>query len=109
MFQTKTNSFFFKYVVFSALCVTLTLFTFMSPIKKCTTRRPNIHEIDGPAPLYVANVLRNKRLEYAIRQHQTPTHLNYHGTDEVDVDDIIINNLSEESPIRGNRNRNIHT
>lgn len=96
-------------ILFSALCVTLTLFTFMSPIKKCTTRRPNIHEIDGPAPLYVANVLRNKRLEYAIRQHhQTPTHLNY-GTDEVDVDDIIINTLDEESPFRNNRNRNIHT
>lgn len=92
----------------SALCVTLTLFTFMSPIKKCTTRRPNIHEIEGPAPVYVANVLRNKRLEMAIRQHQTPTHANY-GTDEVDVDDVIINNLNEESLIRGNRTRNIHT
>lgn len=81
----------------------------MSPIKKCTTRRPNIHEIDGPAPVYIANVLRNKRLELAIRQHQTPTHANYHGTDEVDVDDVVINNLNEDTPIRGNRMRNIHT
>lgn len=77
----------------------------MSPIKKCTTRRPNIHEIDGPAPVYVANVLCNKRLELAIsqsqsqNQNQTP-HLNY-GSDEVDVDDIVINNMNEEVPIRG--------
>lgn len=92
----------------SALCVTLTLFTFMSPIKKCTTRRPNIHEIDGPVPVYVANVLRNKRLESAIRHHQTPVHANY-GTEEVDVDDVIINNLNEESLIRNNRTHNIHT
>lgn len=81
----------------------------MSPIKKCTTRRPNIHEIDGPAPVYIAHVLRNKRLELAIRQHQTPTHANYQGTDEVDVDDVVINNLNEDTPIRGNRMRNIHT
>lgn len=80
--------------------MTLTLFTFMSPIKKCTTRRPNIHEIDGPAPVYVANVLRNKRLVMAINQHRphTPTHRTY-GSDEVDIDDIII--INEESPIRG--------
>lgn len=57
----------------------------------------------------MAPVLRNKRLELAIKQHQTPTHASY-GTDEVDIDDIIINNLGEESPIRGNRMmRNIHT
>lgn len=74
----------------------------MSPIKKCTARRPNIHEIDGPAPVYVANVLRNKRLVMAINQHQTntPTHRNY-GSDEVDIDDITISNVNEESPIRG--------
>lgn len=90
--------------------MTLTLFTFMSPIKKCTTRRPNIHEIDGPAPVYVAPVLRNRRLELAIKQHQTPSHANY-GTDdiEVDIEDVIINNLNEESPIRSNRMYNIHT
>lgn len=74
----------------------------MSPIKKCTTRRPNILEIDGPTPVYVANVLQNKRLVMAINQYQThtPTHRNY-GSDEVDIDDIIINNINEESPIRG--------
>lgn len=80
----------------------------MSPIKKCTTRRPNIHEIDGPAPLYIAPVFLNKNIERVIRQHQTPIRTKY-GTDEVDIDDIIIDNLNEDSPIRGNRMRNIHT
>lgn len=72
----------------------------MSPIKKCTTRRPNIHEIDGPAPVYKAPVLRNKRLLTVINQHnvRTPTHRTY-GSDEVDVEDIIINDMNEESPI----------
>lgn len=65
----------------------------MSPIKKCTTRRPNIHEIDGPAPVYVANVLRNKRLALATNQ---PQHLGY-GSDEIDVDQFI----NEEAPMRG--------
>lgn len=72
----------------------------MSPIKKCTTRRPNIHEIDGPAPVYIANVLRSKRLILAINQNYIPPR-NY-GSDEVDVDDIFINSLNEdETPIRG--------
>lgn len=73
----------------------------MSPIKKCTTRRPNIHEIDGPAPVYKAAVLRSKRLLMVINQNQTqtPVHRTY-GTDEVDIDDININNIDEESPIR---------
>lgn len=73
----------------------------MSPIKKCTTRRPNIHEIDGPAPVYKADVLRNKRLLMVINQNQTqtPIHRTY-GTDEVDIDDINIGNINEESPIR---------
>ncbi|XP_030372439.1 CSC1-like protein 2 [Scaptodrosophila lebanonensis] len=43
-----------------SLAVTLTLFTFMSPIKRCaSTRRPSIVEIAGPAPAYVPDVLKD--------------------------------------------------
>ncbi|XP_055917164.1 calcium permeable stress-gated cation channel 1 [Eupeodes corollae] len=42
-----------------ALCVTIVLFTFMSPIKRCTAaKRPSIVEMTGPAPLYIADVLK---------------------------------------------------
>lgn len=47
-------------VLLVSLCVTLTLFTFMSPIKRCTMRRPSIPEGAGPSPTYVADVLQNK-------------------------------------------------
>ncbi|XP_022223869.2 calcium permeable stress-gated cation channel 1, partial [Drosophila obscura] len=43
-----------------SLAITLTLFTFMSPIKRCAaTRRPSIVEIAGPAPVYVPDVLKD--------------------------------------------------
>jgi len=43
-----------------SLAITLTLFTFMSPIKRCAaTRRPSIVEIAGPAPIYVPDVLKD--------------------------------------------------
>lgn len=42
-----------------ALCVTIVLFTFMSPIKRCTAaKRPSIVEISGPVPVYIADVLK---------------------------------------------------
>uniref|UniRef100_A0A1A9ZQV5 Uncharacterized protein n=1 Tax=Glossina pallidipes TaxID=7398 RepID=A0A1A9ZQV5_GLOPL len=45
-------------VLVAALIITLTLFTFMSPIKRCTqARRPSIVEMAGPAPVYIPNVL----------------------------------------------------
>ncbi|XP_005179121.1 calcium permeable stress-gated cation channel 1 [Musca domestica] len=41
------------------LIITLTLFTFMSPIKRCTqARRPSIVEIAGPTPVYIPDVLK---------------------------------------------------
>lgn len=41
------------------LIITLTLFTFMSPIKRCTqARRPSIVEMAGPTPVYIPEVLK---------------------------------------------------
>ncbi|XP_059620256.1 calcium permeable stress-gated cation channel 1 [Phlebotomus argentipes] len=45
-------------VLVISLCVTLTLFAFMSPIKRCTTRPPTIVEAEGPSPVYTPDVLR---------------------------------------------------
>lgn len=46
-------------ILIIALVLTLTLFTFMSPIKRCTSaRRPSIVEMAGPAPIYIADVLK---------------------------------------------------
>lgn len=45
-------------VLIATLVITLTLFTFMSPIKRCTqARRPSIVEMAGPAPVYIPDVL----------------------------------------------------
>ncbi|XP_037952355.1 calcium permeable stress-gated cation channel 1 [Teleopsis dalmanni] len=61
-----------------ALIVTLTLFTFMSPIKRCTSaRRPSIVEMDEPAPVYIAEVLK-KRPD--IRGNVPPRNLNGVGS-----------------------------
>lgn len=49
-------------VLILTLCVTLTLFTFMSPIKRCTMRRPSLPHGRTPAPLYVADVLYTRHL-----------------------------------------------
>lgn len=41
------------------LCITIVLFTFMSPIKRCTAaKRPSIVEFSGPAPSYIADVFK---------------------------------------------------
>ena len=46
-------------ILIITLVLTLTLFTFMSPIKRCTqARRPSIVEIAGPAPIYIPEVLK---------------------------------------------------
>lgn len=79
------------YVLIMSLVIVLVLFTFMSPIKKCTTKRPSIQEAEGPAPIYIAKVLRQREdtTEHA-------SHLEY-GSDSpvtVDID-------GEEVPIRG--------
>lgn len=70
-------------VLVLSLVATLTLFTFMSPIKRCTTKRPSIQEPDADAPVYVAKVLLLKRRvtasECAEAQRVSP-HLGY-GSD----------------------------
>lgn len=49
-------------ILFIALALTVTLFTFMSPIKRCTqARRPSISEMAGPAPVYIADVLKSPK------------------------------------------------
>lgn len=46
-------------ILIITLVATMTLFTFMSPIKRCTqVRRPSVVEMAGPAPIYVADVLK---------------------------------------------------
>lgn len=83
------------YVLILSLVVTLVLFTFMSPIKKCTTKRPSIQEAEGPAPLYIAKVLRQRQ---DIVEHDHTSHLEY-GSDSPVVDTVEID--GEEVPIRG--------
>ncbi|CAD7078005.1 unnamed protein product [Hermetia illucens] len=59
-------------VLILSLCMSLTLFAFMSPIKRCTMRRPSISNDRAPAPLYVADVL-------FARQTATTDHATYSG------------------------------
>lgn len=82
------------YVLILSLVITLILFTFMSPIKKCTTKRPSIQEAEGPAPIYVAKVLRHR--QDIVSDHTS--HLEY-GSDSHVVDTLEID--GEEVPIRG--------
>ncbi|EAT37598.1 AAEL010404-PA [Aedes aegypti] len=63
-----------------ALCVTLVMFTFMSPIKKCTTKPLSIVETEGPAPVYVADVLINRRMV-----SDSPSHLSYGSDTTMDI------------------------
>lgn len=79
-------------VLILSLVVILVLFTFMSPIKKCTTKRPSIQETEGPEPVYIAKVLRHRQDNAS----EHASHLEY-GSDSpvtVDID-------GEEVPIRG--------
>lgn len=78
-------------VLILSLVITLTLFTFMSPIKKCTTRRPSIHEATGPPPVYIAKVLQPKR---AVHLAENLSHLSYGSDSPVESVE------SEETPIR---------
>lgn len=67
-------------VLILALVITIVLFTFMSPIKRCTTKPPVINEIDGPAPIYIADVL--------VKSHSmntSPTHLSYGSDTTADI------------------------
>ena len=70
-----------SFVLIISLVVTLTLFTFMSPIKRCTMRRPSIADTSGPAPAYVAEVLINKQLT----ANDSPGFSGY-GSERIDID-----------------------
>lgn len=83
------------YVLIFSLVIVAVLFTFMSPIKKCTTKRPSIQEAEGPAPLYIAKVLRERQ---DIVEHEHTSHLEY-GSDSPVVETVEID--GEEVPIRG--------
>ena len=77
-----------------ALFLTLTMFAFMSPIKKCTTRRPSIEEPDTCIPVYVPRVLLNDRM---VPFQISPSHLGY-GSDSPNRNEENIN--EEHDPIR---------
>lgn len=72
---------------------TLILFAFMSPIKKCTTKRPSIQEHEGPTPSYIARVLQPNR---RITIPEIPQHLGYGSDSPVDIIDD-----HEAAPIQG--------
>lgn len=84
-------------VLIIALLVTLTLFLFMSPIKKCTTKPPSIQQQEGSAPIYIAKVLLNNR---RLNAAEISTHLGY-GSDSPVIDNNMVDIDHEESPIRG--------
>ncbi len=85
------------YILILSLVITMVLFTFMSPIKKCTTKRPSIQEAEGPAPVYIPKVLRNRH--DIVNDHpSSSSHLEY-GSDSPVVDTVEID--GEEVPIRG--------
>ncbi|XP_055584983.1 CSC1-like protein 1 [Uranotaenia lowii] len=67
-------------ILILALCVTLIMFTFMSPIKKCTTKPLSIVETEGTAPIYVADVLINRRMV-----SESPSHLSYGSDTTMDI------------------------
>lgn len=69
------------------LCITLGLFAFMSPIKRCTTKPPRIREDYQQTPLYVAPVLQDinrfaeRRIDYG--SDDTPSIVMTQGEEEV--------------------------
>ncbi|KAH8234245.1 hypothetical protein KR038_004671, partial [Drosophila bunnanda] len=66
------------------LAITLTLFTFMSPIKRCAaTRRPSIVEIAGPAPIYVPDVLRDHGIRSSSSVRPPAAGFGGYGSDSV--------------------------
>ncbi|CAO1329711.1 unnamed protein product [Diamesa tonsa] len=68
-------------ILLIALLITLSLFSFMSPIKRCTTKPLSIIE-DGtlPTPIYVADVFLNNR----IMGGNSPSHISYGSSDTTD-------------------------
>lgn len=63
----------------STLLITLALFMFMSPIKRCTTKPPRIREDVQVTPLYVAGVLQDRR-----HFQERPAHIDY-GSDTASI------------------------
>lgn len=64
-------------ILIVTLVVSLTLFSFMSPIKRCTTRPPTIIEHYGPnLDVYVADVFLNQRI-----MGNSPAHISYGSSD----------------------------
>uniref|UniRef100_A0A336MRD6 CSON005226 protein n=1 Tax=Culicoides sonorensis TaxID=179676 RepID=A0A336MRD6_CULSO len=63
----------------ATLLITLALFTFMSPIKRCTTKPPRISPDYQATPLYVAEVLQDRR-----HFHDRPPHVDY-GSDTASI------------------------
>jgi hypothetical protein len=60
-----------------SLLISLTLFGFMSPIKRCTTKPLTIVEDDSlPQPVYIADVFLNNRI-----MGNSPSHLSYGSSD----------------------------
>ncbi|XP_070501555.1 calcium permeable stress-gated cation channel 1 [Chironomus tepperi] len=60
-----------------SLLLSLTLFGFMSPIKKCTTKPlPIIEDYTLPQPVYIADVFLNNRV-----MGNSPSHLSYGSSD----------------------------
>lgn len=82
-------------VLIVTLGITVSLFAFMSPIKKCTTRPPRIMDHQGPAPIYIADVLLNPKIP-----NESPTHLNY-GSDTTTADFIVNDEQSSLSDHQG--------
>ncbi|GAB0097521.1 calcium permeable stress-gated cation channel 1 [Sergentomyia squamirostris] len=80
-------------VLVITLCVTLTLFAFMSPIKRCTTRPPTIVEAEGPSPVYTPEVL---RVPFPVPPVSTPS--TSYGSGSGSAHSIIIDD--QEVPIR---------
>lgn len=73
-------------ILIITLFATLTLFMFMSPIKKCTTKPPSIQENEGPTPVYMPKVL--MQASRRITAAEISSHLGY-GSDSPPVVEII--------------------
>lgn len=74
-------------VLMISFIITVILFTFMSPIKRCTTRPKQIGEPVGPSPIYIADVLLNQRI-----LPDSPHHFTYGSDNSVEL------TMSDDSP-----------
>lgn len=68
-------------VLLTSLAITLLLFMFMSPIKRCALRPPRIIETEQAAPVYTPEILLNKRRGGGM----APNSENYGGTETAQV------------------------